>query len=749
MATTPDYGGFTPDANWRYIRTGYGGSGTRNIVYNPNDPTQNFSVADGGQYLTELEGMGVQRYRPSSDDELVSTGLFQKNPEWNGEGNFGNNAYLNYLPTNLLTGGGKTLEEQAELKRLDGITQQISAGQVSEAKGNQMLNTPVPVPVQQSQPNKSQSGNSGELPPGEYVTSADGSETINVASANPAYVQSLLAAGGKKVTVGGGAKTQTQGASQPANDPLMQVYSQRQDLQALYNPDGSAKNPNDPRIAGIPTLKDWASQYGVNEEPLLKSGGTQSTQPETVDSAVEQKENYSKVLSKYGLSAEGEISDPVQYVKDIYSKVYSSLGVSSAKDQYDSYNKQLLDLRNKKTDEVSEINGNPWYTEGKRVGEVRKLDEKYAQKEANLIAFMTLANTMYENGIQQSQFVASNALSFVQDQQNFRQQLALSDINFQQNLQINAIEREQKMADARFALAEGMPFYKYEGNDTVYSTETGKPIPSEEEYKKLGGIGFTDVHEIKTANTVALQTQVLGLMQTYTDAGIRPSDTLDVAEGKVRNNSRIYAEQVRPPARAGGSGSDLGVLGLTNQQIDNISPLVTQFQNSPIVQNYNTIGEGYNFVRRLNNNTQNPADDQALIYALAKALDPGSVVREGEYATAQKYAQSMAQSYGKSVTQALAGTGFLSTDARKNIKSTIETKFRSAEGSYNNLYQETERRVNLVGNTDKGGQLLNNYGGAFVQPTLAGPTMSEPTTSASGGGNGGFFQKVSNWLFGD
>jgi hypothetical protein len=240
------------------------------------------------------------------------------------------------------------------------------------------------------------------------------------------------------------------------------------------------------------------------------------------------------------------------------------------------------------------------------------------------------------------------------------------------------------------------------------------------------------------------------LIAKYPDAGITLQDSLSNAQSKL-GSSRIYGEQVRPPQRAGGGGSGGGVLGLTNQQIDNISPLVTQFQNSPIVQNYNTIGEGYKFASSLSNSTKNPADDQALIYALAKALDPGSVVREGEYATVQKYAQSMTQSYGKSITQALSGTGFLSQDARNNIKKTIESRFKAAESSYQNLYNETERRVNLIGNTDKGSQLLNNYGGAFAQPSSAG-SISDTTSSTPAPEQQqtqSFWKKATNWLFGD
>jgi hypothetical protein len=51
---------------------------------------------------------------------------------------------------------------------------------------------------------------------------------------------------------------------------LQSVYGNRQDLQALYNPDGTAKNPADPKVAGIPTLQDWATKYGSKEEPALQ-----------------------------------------------------------------------------------------------------------------------------------------------------------------------------------------------------------------------------------------------------------------------------------------------------------------------------------------------------------------------------------------------------------------------------------------------------------------------------------------------
>lgn len=316
-------------------------------------------------------------------------------------------------------------------------------------------------------------------------------------------------------------------------------------------------------------------------------------------------------------------------------------------------------------------------------------------------------------------------------------------------------EEKKFLNNLNLAIEQGVSTKWANNGGEVYNVSTGEGFENEAEFQKATGISVAEAYSRGmitdiSYNRIAERGSVQNLINSFPDAGITFSDTLADAQAKL-SRSRIYQDAVRGPVGSGGGST--GALGLTNQQIDNISPLVTQFQNSPIVQNYNTIGEGYQFANSLANDTTNPADDQALIYALAKALDPGSVVREGEYATAQKYAQSMTQSYGKSVTQAISGTGFLSQDARRNIKATIESRFKAAESSYKNLYSETERRVNLVGNTDKGSQLLNNYGGAFAQPSqsnnLIGPVQPAQNQTAEQEPQRNFMQKVGNWLWGN
>lgn len=149
--------------------------------------------------------------------------------------------------------------------------------------------------------------------------------------------------------------------------------------------------------------------------------------------------------------------------------------------------------------------------------------------------------------------------------------------------------------------------------------------------------------------------------------------------------------------------------GLSSTTATALRAKVSAFKSEPTIQNFATIQDGYNFASSISGKTTNPADDQALIYSLAKALDPGSVVREGEYATAQKYAQSWVQAYGKGVTQALLGTGFLSETARENIKETIKQKYDSSKVSYDNLYSKYIGGINNLTGRKDGEKFIVDY----------------------------------------
>lgn len=144
----------------------------------------------------------------------------------------------------------------------------------------------------------------------------------------------------------------------------------------------------------------------------------------------------------------------------------------------------------------------------------------------------------------------------------------------------------------------------------------------------------------------------------------------------------------------------------TNSQVDRI---VAQFDAHPITKRFTIMQEGRNFAKSLKPDTKNPADDQGLLYAFAKIMDPESVVREGEYATVQKYSQAWAETFGFNVQRILSNQEFLTPQARANLKNTIETKYGATKNSYKNLAKEFGRKINRHTRSADGEDYLVNY----------------------------------------
>jgi hypothetical protein len=326
------------------------------------------------------------------------------------------------------------------------------------------------------------------------------------------------------------------GSTQPYAKALMDIFNNRPDLQALYNADGSAKNPNDPAVAGIPTLQDWSMKYGMTENPQLKSAyDTQNAQAPQLDANGQplQTDANGNPITKPNTTGVGD--NPIDHVNNIYQQVYEKLGISALKTTIDDYNKQLLDLRNAKTDDAANINNNPWLSEGIRVAQIGKLDEKYGQKEANLLAYLQMSTSLYNTGLSEA-----NAM--------------ITDIN---QLEATNATHAQDLVDARYKLSGGMPFYKYPGTALVYSTATGTGV-NYDQYIALGGDpNFGNVAEIKPAGSTNEQTLVIDLAKKYPDAGIIPSDSLAIAQQK-QAMSPLYLKSIKGTSRSSGSGSGSG-----------------------------------------------------------------------------------------------------------------------------------------------------------------------------------------------
>lgn len=140
-----------------------------------------------------------------------------------------------------------------------------------------------------------------------------------------------------------------------------------------------------------------------------------------------------------------------------------------------------------------------------------------------------------------------------------------------------------------------------------------------------------------------------------------------------------------------------------------VTTKANQFDGEQIVKDFQTAQSGRNFVKSIPSNTISPSDDIGFIYAFAKIMDPNSVVREGEYATVQKYSQSWAESFGFNAARVFSNTKFLSEDAIDKMKGTIESKYAATKRSYDQARSQYIKSINNIAGKPVGEQLLQDY----------------------------------------
>lgn len=133
-----------------------------------------------------------------------------------------------------------------------------------------------------------------------------------------------------------------------------------------------------------------------------------------------------------------------------------------------------------------------------------------------------------------------------------------------------------------------------------------------------------------------------------------------------------------------------------NRQVQRGLSLANQFDSDPAVKTFVKANEGYGVIANMPTGEKeklSSADAQAMIYAFAKLMDPDSVVREGEYATVQKYSQSWLNAFGFNVDRVLAGSSFLSPDAIKAMKIASERKFKVLRDQYDSVYSQYKNNI--------------------------------------------------------
>jgi hypothetical protein len=209
-----------------------------------------------------------------------------------------------------------------------------------------------------------------------------------------------------------------------------------------------------------------------------------------------------------------------------------------------------------------------------------------------------------------------------------------------------------------------------------------------------------------TMEKIADRDFVLKLRDKYPDAGINYNDDVNTARSKLQNSQTYYKENYIDDSfslspgevRYDRYGNEIASrppeapkIDL-NQMSDNERALMTQFTSNPIVKDFNEIqGNKLKIDNIVKNGVGGPAD-LAVIYSFMKSLDPSSVVRETEYASAAKSGNIFQGIYAKYNGYLKEKGGFLPASVKSEFQNLTNQAYQAKEQQYNN-WREQIRRI--------------------------------------------------------
>lgn len=199
------------------------------------------------------------------------------------------------------------------------------------------------------------------------------------------------------------------GVPAPSQVPVSAATAQLQQEAANLAKYGSANAPTQ----GIDLNKDTFDYQGsiYRTNPDGSATRVSGTGPETLSSAQTQAPDQTQP------ALTGEVLQTTPNFVDTYKNIYNQLGLGDIRSQIESTGTQLQDLQNKKIDEISLVNENPWLTEGQRQERVNAVNKRYDMRESNLVNRIQLFQSTFEQGRQEAQFVASQTQQERKDQQ--------------------------------------------------------------------------------------------------------------------------------------------------------------------------------------------------------------------------------------------------------------------------------------------------------------------------------------------
>jgi hypothetical protein len=449
-----------------------------------------------------------------------------------------------------------------------------------------------------------------------------------------------------------------------------------------------------PGVQGAPAAATPAPKPGMTPIPPTPPAAPEDPNQERIDQ-----------LSKQIFST----VPPSQ--QKLYEEAFNASGLATIRTTLEDLNKRIAAKQEAYTSKEGDINENPFLSEASRIGRLRRLEEQKQAEIGNLLDQYKQYTDLYNNGINEiNDSVARQVGDFNTTRQIGTEELnfllGISDKEYDRKKDEQATQRDTETDARTFALQNNItqPFYTIDGR-TIIRTSDGKAYSTEADWLADGGKPEL-VQKVEAQAGLNLK-DYPGSYQEY---------LLAQQQGYAGSYIDYQNDDANRKARASGGGNGLG---LTPNQINStVNQIAGAFDNEPVVKEYNTAAAGYQTLKSIGVNTKSPADDIAFIYGFAKVMDPGSVVRDSEYDTIQKYAQNWAQTFGFKAERIFSNTNFLSSDAKQKMLGAMEAKYKTLNKQYQNVYSEYQRQIE--GAYTGQPRQITDYSKAFNQPEQGG-----------------------------
>ncbi|MEK9722467.1 MAG: hypothetical protein VW405_03135 [Rhodospirillaceae bacterium] len=175
----------------------------------------------------------------------------------------------------------------------------------------------------------------------------------------------------------------------------------------------------------------------------------------------------------------------------------------------------------------------------------------------------------------------------------------------------------------------------------------------------------------------------------------------------------MSAARQNPPIQV-----NVGSTGLTQAQLAEVTRVRSAFDSNPIVKNFNDMAASWGTMERTLDRVGGPAD-LAMVYQFMKALDPTSVVRESEYASAAASGNLFAGWAARFNGYLKPEGGFLPPQVKQEFLELVRARVGVQRAQYENYRNEMGRLLDpVVGGN--GAQHLPNYAQfiASIQPSV-------------------------------